>query len=149
MKTDNIDKLRLKVTHNLTEILDMRGALKQKDLEYHDMMKKFFLSIIDVLDSFERKEENLKEKYLDKIEGVEKIIKSYSSIQKKLVNILASHAITKLDFPENKLIVGFSRVVETAPDSKLPADTIISIVRNGYVRGSEVIREAELIIVKN
>ena len=57
--------------------------------------------------------------------------------------------ITKIDFPENKLIVGLCKVIDTEPDNKLPNDTIIEIVRNGYIHGKELIREAEVIIVKN
>jgi molecular chaperone GrpE (heat shock protein) len=40
-------------------------------------------------------------------------------------------------------------VIDTEPDSNLPNDTIIEIVRNGYIHGKELIREAEVIIVKN
>ena len=57
--------------------------------------------------------------------------------------------MTRLEFPENRLLVGFCRVIDTEPDTDLPDDTILEVVKSGYIRGKELIREAEVIIVKN
>ncbi len=131
-----------------TEILNLKNKITAQNLEKQDLMKDFFLSIIKILDSFESKDENLRERYTEEI-AAQKVIQSYSSIKKQLLNLLGKHGVTMLDFAENRLIVGYSKVVETAPDATKKNDTIISIVKNGYIRGSELIREAELIVVKN
>ena len=146
--TKEIIDLKNILTTQLTTNLNLNLELKQKELEKQDLMKDFFLGIIKILDSFETKEENLKERYSEE-KVAQKTIKSYSSIKKQLLNLLKKHGVTRLEFPENRLIVGFSKVVETEPDNTKVNDEIISIVRQGYIRGSELIREAELIVVKN
>lgn len=145
---NEIHKIELLLKKQLSNNLDLKNKVKELELEKQDIMKDFFLSIIKIIDRFENKEENLKEKHLGD-EKATKVIKSYSSIKKQLLNILKKHGVTLLEFPENRLIVGFSKVVETEPDRTKNDDTIISIVKNGYIRGSELIREAELIVVKN
>jgi molecular chaperone GrpE (heat shock protein) len=130
------------------EMLDLKNTIKAKNIEKYDLMKDFFLSIIKILDSFEAKDENLQERYAAD-ETAQKVIQSYASIKKQMLNLLAKYGVTKLEFPENRIIVGFSKVVDTEPDALKKNDTIISIVKNGYIRGSELVREAELIIVKN
>ena len=113
------------------------------------LFKEILLGIIDLADTFERVEEGLIERGIDKNEESGKVINRYKSVQKKTSNLLSKYGVTKLEYPENKLIVGFSKIVDTEPDSNRKNDEIISIVRNGYIRGVELIREAELIVVKN
>lgn len=134
---------------NLTDIVDLKNKLEKSDQEGHDLFLNMVLDIIDVMDTFEKAEEVIQEKGLDKSEGGTKIMDRYKSVNKKLSNILHRHGITKIEFPENRLIVGFCKVVDSEPDPAYPNDTIISIVRNGYHRGKELIRESEVIIVKN
>ena len=71
------------------------------------------------------------------------------TIQKKLLSLLQKHGVTKIEFPDNRLIVGLCEVVETEADSNRKNDEIISIIRNGYIRGKELIRPAQIIVVKN
>ena len=63
--------------------------------------------------------------------------------------MLHKNGITRIEFPDNRLIVGLCEVVEKEPDSNRDNDEIISIIRNGYIRGKEVIRPAQIIVVKN
>lgn len=143
-----ISELKNKISNNLSEVLELKNSLKNKELEKQDLMKEFFLGIIEIVDSYENKEASLLEKLPSDSDCI-KIINSFSAIKKKLINLLSKHGVTKVEFPENKLIIGFSKVVGTEPDPTKKSDFIISIVRNGYIRAHEVIREAELIIVKN
>ena len=145
----NLDKLTDLHKKNLIEIVDLKNKLESSIQEGHDLFLNIVLDIIDVIDTFEKAEEVILDKGLGKAEGGSKIMERYKSVNKKLNNILHKHGITKIEFPENRLIVGFCKVVDTEPDPAYPNDTIISIVRNGYHRGKELIRESEVIIVKN
>jgi molecular chaperone GrpE (heat shock protein) len=137
------------LTASLTEISTLKNKLELKELEKHDQFKELALGIIDVIDSFERVESSLIERGMDSSEEGAKIISRYKSISKKLHSLLQKHGVSKLEYPENRLIVGFSKVVDTEPDSERKNDEIVSIVRNGYIKGKELIREAEVIVVKN
>lgn len=143
-----IEELKAKISSNLNEILELKNSLKQKELEKQDLTKEFFLGIIDIIDSYENKERSLFDKHQGNQDAT-KIIESFSVIRKKLLSILLKYGVTRIEFPENKMIMGFSKIIETEPDLERKNDSIISVVRHGYIRGHELIREAELIIVKN
>jgi len=144
-----IEEIQSKLISTLSENLNLRNTIKEQDKEKHDLMSDFFSSIIKIIDMFENKEENFSERLKGKNADAEKIIQSYSSIKKQMLNILKNYGVTQLEFPENRLIIGFSKVVDTEPDTSKKNDTIISILKNGYIKGKELIREAELIVIKN
>lgn len=137
------------ITTSLQEIVALKNNIDELEIEKKDQFKKLILGIIDVVDSFERAEEGLIEKQLNKTEEGLKTMQRYKLVLKKLHNLLSVHGVTKLEFPENKLIIGFSKVVDTEPDSNKTNDEIISVVKNGYIKGKDLIRDAEIIIVKN
>ena len=143
-----LEELESILTNQLGANVDLKQELKRKELEMQDLKKEFFISVINVIDSFETKDENLKERYAEETVA-QRTIKSYSSIKRQLLYLLERHGVTQLEFPENRLIVGFSTVLETEPDNTKENDEIISVIKQGYIRGSELIREAELIVVRN
>ncbi len=149
MEEPIIDQVENKIKSYLSEVVDLKTLVKNKDLEKQDMAKTFFLGIIEILDLYERTEQDVKERFVNENSEAIKIINRYQSIHKKLIKLLAGYGVSKIEFPDNRLIVGFSKVVETEPDISRQNDTIVSIIRNGYHRGSDVIREADLIVVKN
>lgn len=144
-----VSELEKIITNNLKTVISLNNEVEQKELEKQDLLKEIALSIIDILDSFERIEERILEKGLNAITGVEKTMKRYSSIQKKLLNLLQQHGITKIEFPDNRLIIGLCEVVETEVDENRKNDEIFSIVKNGYIRGKELIRAAQVVVIKN
>lgn len=137
------------VSQNLLSVNSLKNEVEKKEFEKQDLLKEISLSIIDILDSFERVEEGLIEKGLDKNEEASKTMNRYKTIHKKLLNLLQKHGITKIEFPDNRLIVGLCEVIETEVDNNRKNDDIISIVRSGYIRGKELIRAAQIIVVKN
>ncbi|MBK6730611.1 MAG: nucleotide exchange factor GrpE [Bacteroidetes bacterium] len=134
---------------NLQSANNFKNEAEKKENEKHDQLKDISLGIIDILDSFERVEESLIEKGMDKNEEASKTMNRYKTIQKKLLNLLQKYGISKIEFPDNRLIVGLCEVVETEADSDKKNDEIISVVRSGYIRGKELIRAAQIIVVKN
>jgi len=137
------------ITQILKSESDLRNNIEQKELEKQDQLKEFALSIIDVIDSIENIESSIIERGLDKVEDVSKTMKRYHSVSKKLILILQKHGITRIDFPENMMIADYCEVIEKQPDISKKNDEIVSIVRNGYIRGKELIRAAQVIIIKN
>lgn len=146
---DSTTELKNLITHNLQAANNLKNEVEKKENEKHDQLKDISLGMIDILDSFERVEEGLIEKGLDKNEEASKTMTRYKTIQKKLLNLLQKYGITKIEFPDNRLIVGLCEVVETEADSNRKNDEIISVVRSGYIRGKELIRAAQIIVVKN
>ncbi|MBP9923482.1 MAG: nucleotide exchange factor GrpE [Bacteroidia bacterium] len=146
---DSMTELENLIVLNLQSANNFKNEAEKKENEKHDQLKDISLGIIDILDSFERVEESLIEKGMDKNEEASKTMNRYKTIQKKLLNLLQKYGISKIEFPDNRLIVGLCEVVETEADSDKKNDEIISVVRSGYIRGKELIRAAQIIVVKN
>jgi molecular chaperone GrpE (heat shock protein) len=150
---ENIDTLKIQLSQIIVEILQsnklLKNEIEQKDIEKHDLLKSLSLKIIDAIDTFESSEEWIIENNLNKVDEAKKTVNKFKIVHRKLVSILKEHGITKIEFPENRLIVGLCEVVETETDSRRNNDEIVSIIRNGYIRGKELIRSAQIIVVKN
>lgn len=129
-------------------IVGLRQEVTDLQNHHHDLSRDFCLGIISVLDSFESKEGNLSLRY-EADEQAQRVIKSYSSIKKQLLGLLAKHGVTQLEFPDGRLPIGFAKVIDTEPAPGQENDTIVGVVKPGYVRGSQVVREAEVIVVRN
>lgn len=143
------DELQKICSSQLIEIVELKNAIDKKEQEKQDLFKDLIFGIIDIIDTYERIVDNLTEKGADKLEEGQKIITRYSNILKKLQLLIQKYGITTISFPENRIIIGWCKVVESEVDSAKENDSIIAIIKNGYHRGNELIREAEVIIVKN
>lgn len=146
---ESVNELEQLIIQNLKSTNLLKNEVERKENERHDLLKEISISIIDILDSFERIEESIIEKEYHKIDEVSKTVSRYKTIQKKLLGLLQKHGVTRIEFPDNRLIVGLCEVVETEADSNRKNDDIISVIRNGYIRGKELIRPAQIIVVKN
>lgn len=145
----SVNELEELITQNLKSNNNLRNDIVQKENEKHDLLKDISLNIIDILDSFERIEEAIVEKEYHKIDEVNKTVSRYRTVQKKLLSLLQKYGISKVEFPDNRLIVGLCEVLETETDNNRKNDEIVSVVRNGYIRGKELIRPAQIIVIKN
>lgn len=135
-------------TQQLTLTHSLKKQLAEKEIEKQDQMREFLLGLIEILDALEQKEANLRERYADDPDAL-KIVTNHASLQKRVWRQLERHGVSRVDFKNGKLILGLSKVVETMPDISKPNESIISIVSHGYIKGNTVLREAELIVVKN
>jgi len=146
---ESVTELEQLIVQNLKSTNLLKNEVERKEIEKHDLLKEISISIIDILDSFERIEESVIQKEYHKIDEVSKTVSRYRTIQKKLLGLLQKQGVTKIEFTDNRLIVGLCEVVETEADNNRKNDEIISVIRNGYIRGKELIRPAQIIVVKN
>lgn len=146
---NEIRELENIINANLSLISHLKNQTEQKETEKQDQLKEIVLGIIDIIDSFERTEEEIVEKNRKKNKDIFKTMKRYQAIHTKLIYLIKKYGITKIEFPDNRLIVGLCEVVGTENDESKENDEIISIIRNGYLREDELIRAAKIIVVKN
>ena len=146
---ESIRELEQLIIQNLQSNSLLKNEVEQKENEKHDLLKEISLKIIDVIDSFENSAEWVAENDFDKVEEARKTVSKFKIVHRKLLGLLKSYGVTKIEFPDNRLIVGLCDVVETEADNNRKNDEIISVIRNGYIRGKELIRPAQIIVVKN
>lgn len=142
------DALHNYLAFQLNQVHELKRQIADKERERQDQMRDFLLGLIDLLDALEQKDATLRERYAETPDAL-KIVTSYGSVQKRLLRQLDRYGVARVDFTEGRLLVGVSKVVDREPDASRPNDSIVSIVRQGYVRGNTVLREAEVIVVKN
>lgn len=118
-------------------------SLREKDLNA------VFSELLTVIDVFEKSEKIIRERELDKSEDSQKAIKRILLAKNKLLNILENNNIRKIEFVNNILNSDKCTVSETIPDSSLPNDYILEILKDGYERNGILLRRAEVVIVKN
>ena len=144
-----IDSQEKDLTDNLITIKQLSNEIEKVKLSKKDQFKNLMLEIIEIIDTFERIESALNEKQLLSDETSFKVANRFKTVLKRMNRLLERNGVTKLTFPENKLILGYCKVIDTEPDAQKPNDTIIEVQKEGYIHGKELIRESEIVIVKN
>jgi molecular chaperone GrpE (heat shock protein) len=146
---NSIKELENLITLNLQSTNNLKNEVEKKMNEKHDQLIEVSKGIIETLDTFDKVEEWFIERGLDKNEDSVRTKNRYNTVKTRLLNLLQKYGITKIEFPDNRLIIGLCEVVETDADKNRKNDEIISVVRSGYIRGNELIRAAQIIVVKN
>jgi molecular chaperone GrpE (heat shock protein) len=134
---------------NIDSIRELNNKVEQLESEKSIQFMQFATGILTVVDTFEKLKKAVSKKALNKTTKGKKVLDRYKKVRKSLEELLLQFEISKITFPDSLLIAGLYKVVGTEPDADKPDDTILSIVKNGYVCGKELIREAEVIVVKN
>lgn len=145
----NLEKIENDIINNKKEIVDLRNKVEKKELEKKDQFLDLIRGIIELADLYETLLKGLVEKELDMSKDGGKCIRRFQSLYKEIQRLLKRKGVAIIEFPENQIIVGYTKIVDTEPDASRKDEEIISIVRNGYIYGKELIREAEVIAVKN
>lgn len=142
------DEVKLYFTSFQKEIVELKHELADEKQRSYKKEQNLLIELFETLDAFGYLLDNLKNKE-NPDRSIKRTIKNLESIQRKLLRILENRGINKIEFPENKAIFGLCKIIETQQDDELAEQTIIKIVKNGFRRGDEIIRPAEVITVKN
>ncbi len=102
--------------------------------------EKFALKVCDVLDDFERAFEA---KYNEEKES--SFYQGVVSIYKKLENIIRSEGFEKIVALNEEFNPMYHEAISYI-QSPAPADTVVSVVQNGYFIGNKVIRAAKVVV---
>ena len=131
------------------ENLTLRNQLEEFEKSQDKRIDEIFCEFLTVLDTFERAEQTIKERELDKDETTKKAINRLLNAKKKALGVLEKFNVQKIEFENNKSIEELCEVADTEPDPGRETGDIVSIEKQGYTRQEHLIRPAEVIIVKN
>lgn len=138
-----------KVSEQSRENLTLRNQLEEFEKSQDKRIDEIFCEFLTVLDTFERAEQTIKERELDKDETTKKAINRLLNAKKKALGVLEKFNVQKIEFENNKSIEELCEVADTEPDPGRETGDIVSIEKQGYTRHGHLIRPAEVIIVKN
>jgi len=146
----NIKKLIKEcITSLLRENLTVKNEHEETIKGQEKKIDEIFCEFLTVLDTFERAEQTIKERELDKDETTKKAINRLLNAKKKALGVLEKFNVQKIEFENNKSIEELCEVADTEPDPSRETGDIVSIEKQGYTRQGHLIRPAEVIIVKN
>jgi molecular chaperone GrpE (heat shock protein) len=143
--------LREKFIEFQLEIAELGHALREQEQTLQAREKDWYLNLFDVLDAFENLDETIKAKEdcFDKTGRM--LSKNIRSIHRKLIRLLKANHIVQIEFHDNKARMDYCKVVDTMESAGLRDETILSVVKNGYIdmQHNVVLRKAEVITVLN
>ena len=82
-------------------------------------------------------------------ENAQKAVKRMLQPKKVALALLAKYDVSLIDLDGKLVDDNICTVVDTEPDPDKEDGFVISIEKNGYLRGDRLIRRAEVIVVRN
>ena len=145
------DFLRKKLIEFQLKIAELSHALKEQEDTFRAREGKLFTGLFEILDAFENVEGTIQAKEDGMDKTARRLAKNVRSIRKKLVRLLKANNVIKMEFPDGRAGMDSCKVVDTRGSDTLEDETILEIVKNGYVNQDEgtVLRKAEVITVLN
>jgi molecular chaperone GrpE (heat shock protein) len=143
--------LKNKIIEYLHEIVKLKQCLAEKEKQYFENNRELFLNLLEILDAFDNINETIETKKDSFNKTTFSLCRSFESIHKKLIRLLKENKICKIEFSDNKAHIDFCKIIETEERNDLEAETIISIIKNGYFdkKQNTILRKAEVITVIN
>lgn len=133
------------------KIASLGHALRQQGDAFQQRESSLCMGIFEILDALENIEESVEARE-DKFDKTSRrLTQNIRSVHKKLIRLLKTNDIVMMEFPDNMARMESCKVVETEESNSLKDETIITVVKNGYMRkdNGEVLRKAEVITVLN
>ena len=142
-KLENVAKVSNSRIVELQTELEYMKERYRKDLEEQRKYgyEKFAIDILDVIDNFERALES------GKISGdFESFIKGVEMIYKELLSILEKYNIKEIDVEGKEFDPYTSEAVEKVVTEDYPPNTVVKVIRKGYMLHDKVIRPARVAV---
>lgn len=143
--------LRGKLVEFQLRIAELNHALKEQEDLFRNKEEGLYSGLFEVLDAFEGIEETLQAKEEDLNKTGKRLGKSIRAVHRKLVRLLKANDVVPMEFPDRMARIELCRIVDTQESGDLGNETILSVVKKGYMQQKEakVLRKAEVITVLN
>lgn len=146
---DKFIQIEKEVTCLKQENVKLKNDLEECNLNTERQIDALILELVQVVDAFDKSELVVKEKGYSDDETASKAIKRMLQPKKMALSVLAKYNVTQIDLDGKIINEDICTVVDTEPDPTKEDGLVISIEKNGYMRGERLIRRAEVVIVKN
>lgn len=145
-------ELRKHIIDELGQLLKDRASLQQtlREQKSQEQLEKeqLFLELLEVVDSLDFLLESLNLNAQPSPQFVQRLPKSISSIQKKLLNVLHRRQVTPIEFEGTQPDFNICKVVEREIRTDLEPQTITKVVRQGFQIDKRILRPIEVITSK-
>lgn len=146
---DKYSQIETEITEIKKANLQLKNDLEQKSLDNERRFDALINDIIQILDAYEKSETKVKEMGLMDDENAQKGIKRMLQPKKVALSILSKYNVAQIDIDGKLMDENVCTIVDTEPDSEKEDGLVLSVEKNGYVRGDRLVRRAEVIVVRN
>jgi len=127
--------------------LKMSGEDARK--KAHEEQEKLLLAVLEVVDNFERVLSSIEPRLESTDRQTRNWVNSFRSIYKLLSRGLREQGVARIEAPEGKAVPGSHNIVETRENLDLDDGTIVEEWKKGYLWRGQVLRLADVVVVKN
>lgn len=143
------DPLEDKIRSLIRELADQENMLKNTTLEHYQFLKKTYLDIIRVCDSFDRLFKILDSRKEELSKDTQHYINNFRTVQRLLQKVLKDRQVLPIQTESPYFDPHWHKAVEVVEDPTKEDGYILEEFSKGYVWKDQILREAEVKIVKN
>ena len=137
------------ITQMKQDYLKLRNKNEEDTLAHERQIDSLINEIIQIIDAYEKSENKVKESGLLEDENAQKAVKRMLQPKKVALALLAKKDVSQIDLDGKMVEDNICTIVDTEPDPDKEDGFVISIEKNGYLRGDRLIRRAEVVVVRN
>jgi len=130
-------------------LADANIAIEESQKEFYNEKKRLLLSIIEILDAFDRVFLSIQKKKDAIDRQMKKWIANFRTIRRMLSILLTEQGISVMETLGQDFDPRWHRISETVVDESKSDGDIVEEVQKGYFWSNQLLRKAEIIIVKN
>ena len=145
----NFKKVEAELTQLKQNNIRLKNEIEELALSTERKLDAMVLELIQVIDAYEKAEIVVKERGYTEDETSSKAIKRMMQPKKIALSILDKYNVAQIDILGKVIDENLCSVVDTEPDLSKEEGIVVSIEKNGYVRGGRLIRRAQVIVIKN
>ena len=126
-------------------------TLRQQEDVFQQRENSLCSGMFEILDALENIEDSVRARENEFDRSARRLAKNIRSVHKKLIRLFKANDIIAIEFADKKARMESCKVVDTETSDTLEDETILSVVKKGYMRkdNGKVLRKAEVVTVLN
>jgi molecular chaperone GrpE len=130
----------------MRELAEARFALSEQERASEAATKQLLLSLLEVLDAFDRVFNNIGRKQEQITKQMKIWISNFRTLNSLLEKLLTEQGVTAIEILEPQFNPHWHTVAELVEEPARPEGEIIEVFKRGYVWRGQVLRKAEVIV---
>ncbi len=142
-----LDEWRDRHVDQLKEMHRLRVRLRQLEGDRNDEIRGFLLSVIEVLDSFDRTAATIGQALTDEDKKAQRVQSSYKSLRRQLAAALKNYGVAPMGATAGaEFVAGLHKAAGLVFSEEVPDGRIVSVEKDGYFWNDQILRTADVIV---
>jgi molecular chaperone GrpE (heat shock protein) len=143
------DEIREEIKGLYDENIHLNNWISTQEQSSDNQVSEICKDFLQVLEAFEWAEATIHERGLDQSKISTSAIARMLTAKTKLIEVLEHYGAFRVSFPDDDFDATKAKIVGTEPDEEKADGKVLRIVRDGFYRKDRLLRQAEVIVVKN